>query len=295
VSDQPRGSAWWQASDGKWYPPETHPAYRPAPPPPVTGSPMAGPPPRRGSSCLPWLIVAAVSAALLVIVAAVVIAVAVGRVDEVTRSRVDRETPNADDAATDRTPGATSDAAGAADEVDDVGPCVKPDDETITLEVVNNSSKQSSYIIDVNFLDDSGRRVGDESFFVSYVRPGESTREDLFVFDDSGGASCRVAEVQRLAAESPDDLAEVTCETAGVDPLDDISSVFTATNGSSTISDYLITAAFTRDGVRIGTSFAVIENVPPGQSAPGEGFSTVDGPDLEVTCEVVYVERTASE
>lgn len=25
---------WWQASDGKWYPPESHPKYRPPPPPP---------------------------------------------------------------------------------------------------------------------------------------------------------------------------------------------------------------------------------------------------------------------
>ena len=25
---------WWQASDGRWYPPESHPKYRPPPPPP---------------------------------------------------------------------------------------------------------------------------------------------------------------------------------------------------------------------------------------------------------------------
>jgi hypothetical protein len=25
---------WWQASDGKWYPPHKHPNYRPSPPPP---------------------------------------------------------------------------------------------------------------------------------------------------------------------------------------------------------------------------------------------------------------------
>ena len=25
---------WWQASDGKWYPPESHPKYKPPPPPP---------------------------------------------------------------------------------------------------------------------------------------------------------------------------------------------------------------------------------------------------------------------
>ena len=29
VSDGPAGSGWWQASDGRWYPPEQHPAYTP--------------------------------------------------------------------------------------------------------------------------------------------------------------------------------------------------------------------------------------------------------------------------
>jgi hypothetical protein len=35
MSDTPRGSDWWRASDGKWYPPEQHPQYRPPPPPPT--------------------------------------------------------------------------------------------------------------------------------------------------------------------------------------------------------------------------------------------------------------------
>jgi hypothetical protein len=39
MSDTQQGPGWWQASDGKWYPPETHPS-RQAPasmPPPVPG------------------------------------------------------------------------------------------------------------------------------------------------------------------------------------------------------------------------------------------------------------------
>ncbi|MGB7878360.1 MAG: hypothetical protein WBL31_06305 [Ilumatobacteraceae bacterium] len=31
MSDFPQSPAWWQASDGKWYPPETHPNAMPAP------------------------------------------------------------------------------------------------------------------------------------------------------------------------------------------------------------------------------------------------------------------------
>ena len=33
MSDRSLGTGWWYASDGKWYPPETHPDYRPPAPP----------------------------------------------------------------------------------------------------------------------------------------------------------------------------------------------------------------------------------------------------------------------
>lgn len=37
---------WWQASDGKWYPPEAHPSYvAPPPPPPQPGGQVPPPPP----------------------------------------------------------------------------------------------------------------------------------------------------------------------------------------------------------------------------------------------------------
>ena len=31
MSDAPQGPGWWQASDGKWYPPSASPAYAPPP------------------------------------------------------------------------------------------------------------------------------------------------------------------------------------------------------------------------------------------------------------------------
>ena len=34
MSTVPQGPQWWQASDGRWYPPESHPDYVPPPPPP---------------------------------------------------------------------------------------------------------------------------------------------------------------------------------------------------------------------------------------------------------------------
>ena len=61
MSETPQGPGWWVASDGKWYPPETHPSVRTDPPaqpppvqqapppagPPVQQYPQAGPPPQQ--------------------------------------------------------------------------------------------------------------------------------------------------------------------------------------------------------------------------------------------------------
>lgn len=44
MSDTPRMARWWQASDGKWYPPEQHPNYRPPAPPPPVAKPLPKPP-----------------------------------------------------------------------------------------------------------------------------------------------------------------------------------------------------------------------------------------------------------
>lgn len=44
MSDTSQGDGWWMASNGKWYPPETHPDYEPPPPPPPP--PPAPPPPQ---------------------------------------------------------------------------------------------------------------------------------------------------------------------------------------------------------------------------------------------------------
>ena len=41
MSDTSQGEGWWQASDQKWYPPETHPDYlQSQPPPPVPPPPL---------------------------------------------------------------------------------------------------------------------------------------------------------------------------------------------------------------------------------------------------------------
>lgn len=38
MTDRSQGEGWWLASDGKWYPPESHPAAHAPPPPQAPGS-----------------------------------------------------------------------------------------------------------------------------------------------------------------------------------------------------------------------------------------------------------------
>jgi len=45
MSEQSQGPGWWQASDGKWYPPEQAPAAPPPSTQPIGATPPAGPPP----------------------------------------------------------------------------------------------------------------------------------------------------------------------------------------------------------------------------------------------------------
>ncbi|KAA1428389.1 DUF6777 domain-containing protein [Nocardioides antri] len=45
MSETPAGPGWWQASDGRWYPPDAHPsAQQPPPPPPTQPPPTQAPP-----------------------------------------------------------------------------------------------------------------------------------------------------------------------------------------------------------------------------------------------------------
>ena len=86
----------------------------------------------------------------------------------------------------------------------------------------------------------------------------------------------------------------MTVEVTGADVFDDIEVKFVATNGSSKTSDYYVDAALIDvDGIRIGTASGTISNVPPGESAPSDGFTTVEWFD-GVTAEVITVNRMES-
>jgi hypothetical protein len=244
-----------------------------------------------------WVITLGAFGALVVLVG-VVGAVAGGNKDDVSVASIDDEDergePSESDGSTDTATPNDPVVPAPEGEIVDAESCVVVGEDTIRLEVTNNSSKQSSYFIDVNFLDAAGERVGDQTAYINYLRPGEHASEDQYVGETAGGTECEIAEVERYASESPDDLDEVTCDVTGVDFVEDVATVLTATNGSSKLSDYVIEAALVRDGIRIGTASAFIENVKPGESAPSDGFSTADGPAAGVTCEPVHVDRSDS-
>lgn len=101
MSDQSQGPGWWVASDGNWYPPESHPDFRPPPPPtsrptdtPPSSAPLGGwsapastppsSPPKRGAT-----------RRLLVLVATAVV-VAAGAAFALTRDGSDSPTQTAD-------------------------------------------------------------------------------------------------------------------------------------------------------------------------------------------------------
>ena len=191
-------------------------------------------------------------------------------------------------------PTAEATPAASGTEADDVQRCSVLDDETIELEVVNNSSETSIYWITTVYRDADGNRLGDELHIVSNLRPGERTIEEVFAFDVQG-VSCDAADVDRYSAESESDELDdgVSCTLTGRDFVDDLTAEIIVLNDSSQTSDYIVEVAFVReDGVRVGTGTAFINAVAADETAPGDVFSTVDA-DAS-SCDIVSISRFES-
>jgi hypothetical protein len=187
VSDVSQGPGWWQASDGRWYPPQ--PAAPMAPPPPPPGPPPApqwGGPPVPSKSNRGCLIALAVVGALVVLgsVAAAVLLVVVGReVDD----RIDDDNPPADDVT--------------------IGECGTAEGTRFmraTVDVRNHSSEASNYIITVAFESDDGdRQLATGTGLVNGLGPDQGTTTETDSSQEVPGGedfSCRVSHVERFAA-----------------------------------------------------------------------------------------------
>jgi len=197
VSDQQQGPGWWLASDGKWYPPQG-PATPPALYQPQAPQPAYGQPPtvvvQHQSGCLRGgLIAAAVFAALSVI--GIVGCVAV----------LDEAGEQADEAINDASePGVD----GEADEIDDVEIVRCETGEfgfmDATLDVTNNSSGASDYVIDVVFENRAGsRQFGTAVAIVNSLAPDQTTTVEAGSLEEApagGNFTCTITGVSRFAS-----------------------------------------------------------------------------------------------
>ncbi|MEU0157952.1 FxLYD domain-containing protein [Streptomyces sp. NPDC006261] len=67
--------------------------------------------------------------------------------------------------------------------------------------ITNRSSKTSNYIVSVEFVDGSGKRLGDAMAASNNVAAGQEVEEDAQSLDKvSGKVSCRVTKVTRYAS-----------------------------------------------------------------------------------------------
>jgi hypothetical protein len=200
VSDVSQGPGWWQASDGRWYPPQpAAPAALAAPPqsapgpPPQWGAPPAGPPKKANRGCLIALVIVG---ALVVLggIAATVLIVVVGREvddriddDGITSLSDNDENPPADDVT-----------------VGECGPAEGTRFMRATVEVLNHSSEASNYLITVAFeSEDGGRQLSTSTTGVNALGPDQTTTSEANSFQEAPGGqefSCRITQVERFAA-----------------------------------------------------------------------------------------------
>ena len=194
VSDTSQGDGWWQAADGKWYPPEQHPSAH-APPPP-SQQPAVPPPPQtivvqQKSNTGKIIGILGLVFCILPVLAIIGIGIigAIGSDDQSARSSE-----------------ASGGAGGAADEVDDVTllGCARTDGLGLMeaeVEITNNSSKLSSYWIEIQFESlDGSLLIGEGRGHIENLDPGQTTigkvTSDRSV-DEGTEFQCELIDVER--------------------------------------------------------------------------------------------------
>ncbi len=200
MSDVSQGPGWWQASDGKWYPPQPAAAPPPGPPPGPPPAPQWGGPPvaqKSNRGCLIALAVVGVLVVLGIIGTVVVLAVVGNEVEDRVDDATDEggiptfsdndENPPGDDVS-----------------VGECGPAAGTDFMRATVDVRNHSSEPSNYIITVAFeSEDGGRQLATSTALVNGLGPDQTTTSEANSFQEAPGGqdfSCRISQAQRFAA-----------------------------------------------------------------------------------------------
>jgi hypothetical protein len=310
----------WQASDGRWYPPQSaSPSFGPGGPsgPGGPGGPSGhtqqvytpyvntGDHPR---SKAPVIFLGVLAALVVLIVLTAGLIFALGSDDEGGEIAGGGDTSTTTDASGTSLSTVSTVSGQSADattvpatvtpgELTETVGCARLDPETIELDLVNSSGETSTYSLTIAFIDASAQRIGDTFAYVNALRPGERTIESVYVFEDgTEAAQCEVIDVDRSAtildAAAMADIS--ACEITGADFIGDVAATVSATNSSDTDADYDVEVAVVDgSGIRHGTGWGYIEHVRPGETAPSDVFTTVDHQDGYV-CEVVAANRSAA-
>jgi hypothetical protein len=192
----PQGPGWWQASDGRWYPPQPQaPTYAqpapqgyPPPGPPGYGQPQAPPPPPKtsGKGCLIALAIVLGLFVLAGIAFAILAAFVWNRAEDAL------------------------DEIGDPEEAEDVdlADCVTNEAGFMVAElrVTNRSPERSNYIIEVAFESPDGdTQLATAVAFVNDLAPDQSTDQEAnSLTDATGDFDCRLSLVDRSSAEFGD-------------------------------------------------------------------------------------------
>jgi hypothetical protein len=203
MSDVSQGPGWWQASDGKWYPPQQAPTAAPPPPPPAYGPPPApqwgGPPPAKkggGKGCLIALAIVGVIAVIGIIATVVLVLVAKDEVDD--RVTIDEDKGITTFSGNDEHPPADDVKIG------ECGPASGTNYMRATVDVRNHSSEASNYIITVAFESkDGGSQLATSTTGVNALGPDQTTTQEANSFQEAPGGqefSCRLTQVERFAS-----------------------------------------------------------------------------------------------
>jgi hypothetical protein len=257
MSDASRGPGWWQASDGKWYPPEQHPDAHRLPDPPPASTPRPGPPPtgptpiiqdtsRRGR----WKWWAAG-----VVVAAIVLAVIAATADT-------DDTPS-DDADT------VAEPAGEASTTTDTGSAVTTEPPAMT---------------------DAPATTGTSA---TTDAPATSATTEPPATTETSETS---ATTEPPATSQPAVPSGPTCTIRGVDDFSDIQVELAFTNTAGDVGSLEVTyVLLDRSGVRFATESAFVEYPAAGERFRVDEDTLTELPvgvdEASVTCQILGIEE----
>lgn len=208
MSEAPQGPGWWQASDGRWYPPHLHPAAQQAAPQmqPVV---VQSAPQKNGfvqglgvgTGCL---IAFAISMVVLLGGCGVLLAIGAANSD-VSSSRASAPSSGSSprsggSSGVDRGFGskdASADLVSVSKEAPDAIGIVY-----VSVTVKNNSEKTSNYYIEISFESEDGSvKYGDTVVYIRNVAPGQTTTDKALAGSEIADATkYRVTKLQRTAS-----------------------------------------------------------------------------------------------